>query len=867
MTDTERPLDLAVGDANRAAASITTDLAHPWQFASDRPLDLGGPTDIPFEPFDDSAIERSIISRFQEIVGRYPSRTAIDDGETRQTYAEVWHIACHLARQVERLVPAGRPVAVVMPNAALFPVAALACLAASRPYVPIDLDYPATRNTEILREAGVAAAITQPGVAAAGALIPSSLPVIYADVSEALAAAVEPPFDAAGSGGPAVILFTSGSTGRPKGICNDQSAVLLRIAHYTNACHLNCDDRLILLHSPSVIAGVRQTLAALLNGATLRIAELRRLGIGGVQRVIRDERITVYYSVPAVLRSLLSGAAAKSALTSLRIVRLAGDTTFESDLALCRDVVAPTCHILVSFGSTEVPTVFQWFARLGMGDGLSLASGYAVPGIGFTAVGMDGGPVQPGEVGELVVRSRHLALGLWQDGRLLPGPFDSDPTDLDVRILRTGDLFCLRPDGLAEHYGRNDRQVKIRGIRLDLGEVEAALRRCDGVADAAVIIRRQNSMDSALVGFAVPQPDKPQPAGKDLRQQLSTMLPAAKCPAVIHVIEEIPRLPSFKPDMSALARWDRVRLDSNEMEEPHNAARVSLPAAPRAPFAAPDATRRNLFEIRPIAGAIGAEIFGINLAGEIDDDTIAAIRQAWLDHLVIFFRDQYLPPARFLALARRFGEPIEYRFAKALAGFSVITPVIKLPNERENFGGFWHTDTTYREIPPMGTMLIAREVPLYGGDTLFANMYLAYEALSPGMQRLLDGLIAVNARPESTSIKRRLANAVLARLGIQTGYRAEHPVVRTHPETGRKALYVNSGHTVRFKNMTEEESAPLLRFLFAHQTRPEFTCRFRWEVGSLAFWDNRCAQHNALNDYHGRRRVMHRVTLAGDRPR
>jgi taurine dioxygenase len=866
MANTMRPLDLAVVDADQAADSADTGLDHAWQYAGDQPLDLDGPTDVPFEPFDDGAVERPIVSRFQEIARRYPTRIAIDDGETRLTYAEVWRIACHLARQVERLVPVGRPVAVVLPNAALFPVGALACLAVGRPYVPIDLDYPAARNAEILREAGAAAAITQPGLPAASALIPTSLPVIYVDAAEALAAADEPPPDFADATGPAVILFTSGSTGRPKGICNDQRT-LLRIAHYTNACHLNAEDRLILLHSPNTIAGVWQTFAALLSGATLYVSGgLRRLGIGGLLQVMRDKRITVYYSVPAVLRSLLSSADAKAAFASLRIVRLSGDTTFESDLALCRSVLPPACHILVTFGSTEVLTVFQWFARPGMGDGLRLPSGFPLPGFAFALVGPDGAPVPPGEVGELVVRGRQLALGLWQDGRLVPGLFESDPADPDVRILRTGDLLRLRPDGMAEACGRNDRQIKIRGLRVDPGEVEAALRRCDGVADAAVIVRNQNSMDSALVGFVVPRPGAPQLASKDLRQAVSTWLPAAKCPAIIHVIEEIPRLPSFKPDMAALAGLD-LAWQRKETEEPDSVAPVSLPAAPPLRLQVRDFLRRNSPEIRPLAGAIGAEILGVDLAGEVNDDTIAAIRRAWLDHLVIFFRDQDLPPARLLAFARRFGEPIEYPFIKGLGGFPVITPVVKLAHDRENFGGFWHSDEPYREIPPMGSMLIAREVPPYGGDTLFANMYLAYESLSAGMRHLLDGLVAVNSRPGPYSIKRTLAYAVLARLGNQAEWKAEHPVVRTHPETARKALYVNGGHTARFKNMTEEESAPLLRFLFAHQTRPEFTCRFRWEVGSVAFWDNRCAQHNAINDYHGFRRAMHRVTLAGDRPR
>jgi len=274
----------------------------------------------------------------------------------------------------------------------------------------------------------------------------------------------------------------------------------------------------------------------------------------------------------------------------------------------------------------------------------------------------------------------------------------------------------------------------------------------------------------------------------------------------------------------------------------------------------------NSVEIRPISGAIGAEIHGVDLR-ELDDRTAAAIRRAWLDHLVIFFRDQNLTPAQLVAFARRIGEPIEYPFLKGLDGFPEITPVVKLENERINFGGIWHSDTAYLDCPPMGSMLFAREVPAAGGDTIFANMYLAYETLSAGMRRLLDRLVAVNSSAKADVTKTRedrLRDG--ARADARREYTAEHPVVRTHPETGRKALYVNRGHTVRFAGMSEAESAPLLDFLFAHQTRPEFTCRFRWAVGSLALWDNRCAQHNPINDYHGFRRVMHRVTLAGDKP-
>ncbi|MFO0997687.1 MAG: TauD/TfdA family dioxygenase [Alphaproteobacteria bacterium] len=277
--------------------------------------------------------------------------------------------------------------------------------------------------------------------------------------------------------------------------------------------------------------------------------------------------------------------------------------------------------------------------------------------------------------------------------------------------------------------------------------------------------------------------------------------------------------------------------------------------------------RFNTIDIRPIAGALGAEIHGVDLARDLNPATVEAIRRAFLDHLVIFFRDQHLAPAQFMAFARAMGKPVEYPFVKGLEEEPLIIPIVKLEHERVNFGGIWHSDTTYLEHPPMGSMLIAREVPPQGGDTMFANQYLAYETLSPGLQRALEGLIGVSdsmLADVSRTREDRMRDG--AKAGAKTRYIAEHPVVRTHPETGQKSLFVNVAHTARFKDMTEEESAPLLRTLFEHQVRPEFTCRFRWEVGSIAFWDNRCTLHNPINDYHGFRRVMHRITLEGDRP-
>ena len=271
---------------------------------------------------------------------------------------------------------------------------------------------------------------------------------------------------------------------------------------------------------------------------------------------------------------------------------------------------------------------------------------------------------------------------------------------------------------------------------------------------------------------------------------------------------------------------------------------------------------------RRLAGAIGVEVSGVDFAAPLDAAVIAELRRLWLAHGVLFARNQTLPPDRFLEFARRFGEVMEYPFLKGLDEHPQIIPVVKLEHERVNFGGVWHSDTAYLEVPPMGTMLVAREVPAVGGDTIFASGVHAYEALSDGMKRLLEGLHAVNtsARADVTRTREdRMRDG--GHEAAPRSFTASHPVVRTHPETSRRALYVNTAHTERFVDMTEAESAPLLAYLHQHQTRPEFTCRFSWEPGSLAFWDNRCALHFPVNDYHGHKRVMHRITLAGERPR
>ena len=229
-------------------------------------------------------------------------------------------------------------------------------------------------------------------------------------------------------------------------------------------------------------------------------------------------------------------------------------------------------------------------------------------------------------------------------------------------------------------------------------------------------------------------------------------------------------------------------------------------------------------EVRPIAGAIGAEVRGVDLSKPMEAAAIAEIRRAFLENLVIFFRDQDLTLEQYMTFSRALGTPVEYPFVKGLSGFSHVIEVKKLEHEKTNFGGIWHSDTSYLDQPPMASMLLAREVPPYGGDTIFANQYLAYERLSGAYKTMIEGLLGVNtsAKADVSKTREDLIKAD-GREEAKKDFAAEHPVVRTHPETGRKALYVNVAHTARIAGMTEEESAPLLGYLFQHQVRPEFT--------------------------------------------
>jgi len=269
--------------------------------------------------------------------------------------------------------------------------------------------------------------------------------------------------------------------------------------------------------------------------------------------------------------------------------------------------------------------------------------------------------------------------------------------------------------------------------------------------------------------------------------------------------------------------------------------------------------------IKPTSGSMGVEINNVDLSKELSDSLFSEIRETFIAHGLIFFRDQELTPDDHLRFAKRWGEININRFFVKVEGYDQIAEVRKDADQKINIGGAWHTDHSYDQVPAMGSILLAKETPKIGGDTLFANMYRAYETLSDGMKKTLESMKACHSSRHvfgahtgySEASNQRIGNPELATQD------AIHPVIITHPESKRKALYVNPEFTVNFEGWTVEESKPLLDYLTEHTTQQENTTRFQWEPGSIAFWDNRCTWHFALNDYPGETRLMHRITVEG----
>lgn len=523
-----------------------------WSCPSGPPLDLNGPT-VPFRPFREDWVDRPVIDLLKSAAAEFGDRVACEDIAARLTYAQVWAACRRLTYMVDSAVPAGQAVGILLPNEAAYPVAILACLAANRPCVMIDRHHPEERVSAIVRDAGVGAIILARSDIVGGLLLPAGVRTIVID--EALEEGPAPDRPSTSPISPRAagfIIYTSGSTGQPKGIAISQRAILHRVGQLINAVHLHPEDKLLSLASPSTIAGLQHIFEAMLTGATLVKLDLQRTGLGRVVQAIGEMGITMMFSTPAVWRNVSRIDGVAPALAGLRCVHSSGDALLAIDLEQLRKVLPEDCHVLSSYGASEAPALLQWFVPPELpNDGPRVPAGYLLPGFDFALLDDSGNAVKEGEPGELVVKSPWMALGLWRGGAVQPGLFQQDSRDPSAPVYCTGDIASRGSNGVIVMLGRKDRQIKILGNRVELAEIETALRQAPEVVDAAVLAR-SIAGEPRLLAFVVPRGGSSSSFMAAVRQHLKGRLPAHMQPSHLHAIEELPLLPGRKIDEEAL---------------------------------------------------------------------------------------------------------------------------------------------------------------------------------------------------------------------------------------------------------------------------------------------------------------------------
>lgn len=533
-----------------------------WTIPRIRDLDEGGPTNLPYEGLTAGFTERPVLVHLAAMAGHRPERIAVEDGRLSLDRADFLAAVERLARAIAGLTEPGAAVGLLLPYGVLQPLAMAACLAAGRPFVFLDEGSPPERLAHILSAGRIPTVVVQGFGGPRPAGIPEGVRLI--DVAIATAEAdCHPcpvhPLPVVDVDDPAAILYTSGSTGEPKGIVNGQRALLQRVLQQAGSVHAGPEDIFLPLSAPGTIAGTRECLTALLTGARLCLADPAKVGLPGLRRLIRSRPVTILYAVPALFRLLFEGADPDE-LASLRVVRLGGDRVLWSDLDLMR-AKAPGCLMQIGYSSTET-TGTQWFVPPDAArTGPCIPVGHVLPGLAYRIVDADGAPVANGETGELHVAGRHVALGLWRDGRC--EPWATTPDGLG-RSLATGDLVRDGADGLVEHVGRVDRQVKVNGRRVEPAELEGLLRTLPGVLDAAVAAPATQG-NAVLVAFLATRRPDPDLAAR-ARIYIRRLLPPALHPIRIHVLREIPRLPSFKLDLQGLLAIDRATIGSDTLD-------------------------------------------------------------------------------------------------------------------------------------------------------------------------------------------------------------------------------------------------------------------------------------------------------------
>ena len=511
-------------------------------------LDYGGPVDRPFEAFPESALHGSIVDRFEAIAERFPDRLAIQDQTSSLTYRELGTLVARISAATASAID-GRtgPVGIFLGRDARYPAAMLGVLSAGGAYAALDASHPVERNRMIVEQAGMCAIVSAGAVAEqAASLFLSPIPIIDIDALVDFLrpqSAIRPAATDLG-----YIYFTSGSEGIPKGVPHSHRNMLHMILQYTNALHLSPEDRLTLVFPPSTAGGARDIFAALLNGASLHFLSPGDLQPDGLVREIQTRGITIYHSAPSLLRRLAEVLGANERLGSVRISSLGGDRIEWRDVDTSRRVFSRDVHMYMALSSTESHIRCHWF----IDDALRQTSdrppvGRPLPNRELLIVDDTGKPVTDGEFGEILIKSRYIANGYWNAPELTVVAFTLDPSDKSLVTFRTGDLGRRRPDGLIEFAGRKDHQVKLHGYRVDIGEIEEALRGCVGVQDAVVVARRNDAgLPRSLAGYVELSAGVEGLVRRDLASMLIKRLPRYMIPATLNIVAQLPRLPTLK---------------------------------------------------------------------------------------------------------------------------------------------------------------------------------------------------------------------------------------------------------------------------------------------------------------------------------
>jgi amino acid adenylation domain-containing protein len=535
----------------------------------DYPIDFGGPVDRPFDAFPRSALDGSIVDRFEMIVQRFPDRLAIQDHSGFITYRDLARLAWSICAAIVSEA-AGRqgPIAILLNNDARYIAAILGVLGAGRSYVPLDPSAPHERNRLIAMQAGVCAVVCDRVLSKPlSGRLPPSMTIVEIDLLAPAAPRSDIRLRPAGI---ASIIFTSGSTGKPKGVAVSHRAVLHDVLQYTNTFHITPDDRVSMLYLAATSAGTRDIFGSLLNGASLHMMSPADLQTAGIVKELRARGVTVYHSVPGLLRRVVGGLGAGERLESVRIAHLSGARIEWRDIDACRRAFSRDVFVYVCLGSGESAYMYcHWFVDDSVRQtNVQPPVGRPTPDRTVMIVDQTGNRVVDGEVGEIWIKSRYIAECYWRAPKLTNSAFARDESDPLARVFRTGDLARRRSDGLIEFVGRKDRQVKLHGHRIEPGEVESALRDCQGVRDAAIHVRRNNDgVPTCLVAYVVPQPTVCGLLPRDVLRSVSQRLPKHMVPSQAVFIDELPQLPGLKVDLARLAAIDAGRAKMARQEQ------------------------------------------------------------------------------------------------------------------------------------------------------------------------------------------------------------------------------------------------------------------------------------------------------------